>query len=279
MPKYLRHLAGFHDPEIEQALGRAGVVHLLPMYEHYCTPLPVDGCAKLVICFRQQPVQTTPSLVLDIATIEHPFDLARFTCLPATEQPRYVLDALHRAVMAAGHHFHWPLAQAQAAYDRIIREKFQFRFLWTKPKASPDRKLRAQVEVDFADTVRLSVVFLKPDGEVVLRQPLSLLPPGMGAVAFVLGKLAWRSPTTFQITHENGRDHWLCGTDGSLRFVYPRAERGDPHGLYDLGRMYLEGQYVLRDPAQGRQLIEEAARQGWPPAREYLRKIAAKESL
>ncbi|MCD6051217.1 MAG: hypothetical protein K0Q55_2620 [Verrucomicrobia bacterium] len=279
MPKYLRYLAGFHDVEIEQALGRAGVVHLLPMYEYYCLPLPVEGCAKLIISFRLQPTQTAPSLVLDIATIERPFDLAQFTSLPAADQPRYALDALHSAFTTAGHHFHWPLARAQEAYDRIVREKFQFHFVRAKPKASPDRKLRAQVEVDFANTVRLTVVFLKPDGEVHLRQPLSLLSPGMGVVNYVLDKLAWISPTTLQITHGNGRDYWLCGTDGFLRFIYPRAERGDPHGLYDLGRMYLAGQYVLRDPAQGRKLIEEAARKGWPPAREYLRRTAADESL
>ena len=37
--------------------------------------------------------------------------------------------------------------------------------------------------------------------------------------------------------------------------------------------MYCEGRYVLRDLAQGRQLVEAAAKKGYEHAARYLRKL------
>lgn len=88
----------------------------------------------------------------------------------------------------------------------------------------------------------------------------------------MLGRIEWIDNSRVKITHQNDRDYWLCSADGSLEFVFPRAARGDPHGLFELGRMYCEGLYVLRDLVRGRKLVEAAARKGYHHAAEYLRK-------
>jgi hypothetical protein len=281
MPKFLRSICGYHDAEIEQAIGRARAIYVLPMYEYYVTPLQTDGCAKLNICFRQKPPSAKPSLVMDIATIEWPFSLKAFVTAPPNTQIRYVLDQAHAALLAAGTHFGWPLDRARTAYDLIVQKAIRFQFVWRKPKASADRKLRVQVEVDFADTVKLYVTFLDRKGQELLRKLFSVVAPGpgLGTVAAVLGRIEWQDNTSVKITHLNGRDYWICRTEGTVEFFYPRARNGDPHGLFELGRMYCEGRYVLRDLAQGRQLVEEAAEKGYAHAANYLRKLVGPGAL
>ena len=275
MPKFLRSICGYHDAEIEQAIGRARAAYVLPMYEYYATPLQTDGCAKLNVCFRQKPSPTAPSLVLGVATIEWPFRLNPFTNAPPNAQTRYVLDRAHAALLAAGTHFGWSLQRAHEAYSSILEKALRFQFVWRKPKASFDRKLRVQVEVDFADTVKLYVAFLDRKGQELLRKLFSVVGPGpgLGTVAAVIGHIEWLDNTSVKITHLNGRDYWICRTDGTLEFFYPRAQNGDAHGIFELGRMYSEGRYVLRDLAQGRQLVEAAANKGDKHAAKYLRKL------
>jgi hypothetical protein len=267
-------MCGHHDAEIEEAIGRAGASYVLPMYEYYATPLRTNGCGKLNICFRQKAFSAppSPSLLLDVAMIEWPFNLKAFASAPPNTQTRYILDLAHAALLASGSHLGWSLDPAIEAYGVILQKAIRFEFVWRKPKSSPDRKLRVQVEVDFRQTVRLYVTFLAPNGQALLRKLFSVVGPGLGCVAAVLGRIEWIDNTLVKITHQNDRDYWLCGADGSLDFFFPRAARGEPHGLFELGRMYCEGLYVLRDLVRGRTLVEAAARKGYHHAIQYLRK-------
>jgi TPR repeat protein len=76
-----------------------------------------------------------------------------------------------------------------------------------------------------------------------------------------------------EMTMKNGRDYWLCSTDGTVEFHYPRAETGDPHGEYDLGRMYYDGAGVLQDQQRGLALIRSAAAKGYKQAVRFLERI------
>src|SRR5262245_57368218 len=129
MPKFLRSICGYHDTEIEQAIGRARAVYVLPMYEYYTTPLQTDGCGKLNVCFRQKPREAAPSLVLGVATIDWPFNLNAMANAEANAQARYVLDQAHAAVLAAGTYFGWSLHRAREAYDAILQKALHFQFV------------------------------------------------------------------------------------------------------------------------------------------------------
>jgi len=93
---------------------------------------------------------------------------------------------------------------------------------------------------------------------------------GRGPVEFALGHFGWLDASTVKVQHQNDRDYWLCGTDGSVTFHYPRAESGDPHGEFALGKMYYEGSLVLQDQARGLALIEAAAAKGYQHAINFL---------
>jgi TPR repeat protein len=86
-------------------------------------------------------------------------------------------------------------------------------------------------------------------------------------------KISWVDAKTVRVQTDNGRDYWLCSSDGTVEFHYPRAQTGDPHGEYDLGRMYYDGTGVLRDQERGLALIRSAAAKGHRHAVRFLEHI------
>lgn len=284
MAKYLRAIAvhvgdedGSRDEAIASALSAAaGVRHLSWMYEHYATPAVTDGVAKINIHLNANHVSHAPSEVLGIASVVEGFEAERFSGLGETEQRLYYLQRIHSGVTRCAAHFGWSPEPFVAAYERIVREEFQFSFYWKKPISSPDRQWKASALVQVSPLPgRLYLVFLDSRQREVRRVLLSAGVNGPGIVEFLLGKIRWEDQRTVRVEHQNGRDYWLCPVDGPWQFHYPRAERGDPHGSFELGRMYFEGRYVLRDQPRGLELIKFAADRGFKHAQNFLASVSS----
>lgn len=71
-------------------------------------------------------------------------------------------------------------------------------------------------------------------------------------------------------------DYWICTADGEVEFHYPRAERGDPHGEYDLGRMYYDGALTHLGRDRGLALMRSAAAKGYKHAAVFLDRLNGK---
>jgi len=243
------------------------------MYEHYAVPMRSDGVVKVNVFLTANELDRTPSEVLGIADVYERFDSAYFASLAPKEQQQYYLDRLHAPMLRCADHFGWSSEALAQVYDRIIAENFEFRFWWRKPLASPDRKGKVQALIEACYPARLSMVFFDSEMREQRRTLLSSGALGRGTVEFVLGDIRWQDSNTVKVQHENGRDYWLCGTDGSVSFHFPRAELGDPHGEFELGNMYYEGRYVLQDQTQGLRLIEAAAAKGFKHAINFLKAV------
>ncbi|MBX3435702.1 MAG: sel1 repeat family protein [Pirellulales bacterium] len=277
MAKFLRFIShDFTDGEgrpridLRAAANVPETAHLTWMYEHYATPLPADGVSKVNVLFTvERPVQP-PAHVLGIATVFELFDLEGFLALAGCARQRFFVERLHHGVKTCARSFGWASERLDAAYARILGEDFRFAFAWKKPVASPDRRIKVQAHVEANVPSRIELVFSDRQQQVVRRIHLSNSAGGPGAVEFALGDIRWIDAHTIRVTHDNGRDFWTCTTGGQLAFHYPRADGGDPHGEYDLGRMYLEGQWVLPDHDRGLALIRAAADKGFAHAIRFL---------
>lgn len=285
MPKYLRFIQtdvtdSDGTPIVPYPLSRCGpsVQHLTWMYEHFGTPVVSNGASKLVVNFTREDLGRAPLEVLGIATVFEPFDVGALATRPAREQQEVFLARLHGAAMRAADQFGWERGPLEAG-ERAIRERdFVFEFFWKKPLANPDRRWRVQAFVAASPfPTRVWLVFTDRSGTEVRRVLLSEGANCPGGIAFVLGEIGWVDATTVRVTHENGRDFWTCTTEGDLTFHYPRGEREDPHGEYDLGRMYLEGMHVLRDEARGLALIGRSAAKGFRHAVRFLESRGRRE--
>jgi hypothetical protein len=290
MAKYLRYLAmsftranhpdlATDDPELWAALRDSDVPYLTWMYESYATPLLSGGVSKVNIWLTSaspNPAPTvSPSCPEDkegegIADVFEFFDLAHYRALPAADRRRYYLDRIHAALLRCARRFGWTTASLEEAHARILRDGFRFCFFWKKPRASPDRRTRVQAYFDVTDRARIYLVFFDRTMAEQRRVLLCRLEPRSGAGTLELHRIEWLDARTVKVTQKNGRDYWLCPKDGDPEFHYPRAERDDPHGLYDLGRIYLAGKWVPPDPERGLKLIESAAAKGYAHAQRFL---------
>jgi len=258
--------------ELCAAVGPLDVPYLCWTFEHYATPVKTTGIGKVNVCFTQSAPNLPPDDVLGIAYVFEHFDVARYQSLANRDRALYHLDRLHAALARCARHYGWDPQSIEAAYAQIKEADFRFAFAWKKPLASPDRRLKVQVAVEVTDATRLYLVFTDRGGREMRRILLTRI--GFGSIEFLLGRIAWQDATTVRIEHHNGRDYWLCSTDGSPEFHYPPARDGNPQGVFSLGRMYYEGSFLLQDRTRGLELIESAAQQGDKHAQNYLRRIA-----
>ena len=295
MPKYLRYLdlrtslmgsasIGLADAEIEavlRSIPSAG--RLTWMLEHYALPLETLGISKVLI-YLVQGLCTPPPIVVPLtpehredvegmAEILQPIDVPAFAAMSPHDKQTYLLDLIHAALVRCAEHFRWNRQPLDAARERILQDDFRFEFDWKKPLASPDRKHKVQARLVVTDQLRIWLIFYDRGLNEIDRKLLCTGGVGKGAAKFALHRIAWRDAETVCVTQENNRDFWLCTISGQPEFHYPRAERGDPHGLYDLGQFYLEGRFVAHDPVRGRELIEAAASKGFVPARRWLSRV------
>jgi TPR repeat protein len=71
---------------------------------------------------------------------------------------------------------------------------------------------------------------------------------------------------TIIIMRENNRDYWLCSIDGTVEFRYPQADSNDPHAIYRLATILLDGYGVIPNPSKGMELLERCAKMGYKHA-------------
>lgn len=278
MAKYLRFI-DYHFETVEsRADDQQAVIGHAPeswplrwMYEHLATPLPSGGVSKVNIDFTEAATTGDPSEVLGIATIHQHFDTAHFYALSPRDRQSYFLERLHAAMLRCAEHFGWDPQRLVDAHRQIIERNYQFTCFWKKPLTSPDRRIKVQPFIDASTfPAHLYLIFFDSEMHELRRVLLSIGTDGPGVVEFVLGDIRWIDANTVRIQHQNERDYWLCTTDWDLQFFYPRADQGDPHGQYDLGRMYFDGQLILQDRARGLGLIQAAAKQGFKHAIRFL---------
>ncbi|MCI0376500.1 MAG: SEL1-like repeat protein [Gemmataceae bacterium] len=295
MAKYLRYLAidfirgndvndTRGDVELYAAVRDTDVPYLGWMYESYATPLLTNGIAKVNVFFtaaslNPEPV-VFPSCPEDkpgegIADVFEFFDAAHYRGLTVAERRLYYLDRIHAALVRCAGRFGWETRQLEEARARIVRNDFRFTFWWKKPLSSPDRRSRVQAFFDVTDCTRVYLVFFDRKMQERRRVLLCTLGVISGIGEHLLHRIQWLDARTVRVTQKNGRDYWLCTTDGEPEFHYPRGESGDPHGEYDLGRIYLTGALTPPDRERGLKLIACAAAKGYAHAIRFLKTAEA----
>lgn len=99
--------------------------------------------------------------------------------------------------------------------------------------------------------------------------------PVLEPVLKLFGKLTWDGNTKFIIPRKNTRDFWVVDvSERRVEFMFDRAIKGQPHGWYDLGLMYVNGVLVLPDNEKAKWCFEEALRLGYKKAEGALENLS-----
>jgi hypothetical protein len=249
------------------------------MFERYATPCRTDGIGKVNILFTAEHSKEAQE-VLGIADVTEHFPTEGFLTLTAKQQQEEYLNRLHAVLIRCANQFGWDRTPLDATRDRIIAEDFASGFFWKKPIASPDRKLKVQAFIQAGVKTFIELVFFDSKLAEQRRVKFSSISLGSGPAEFVLGRIEWIDNQTVKVLQENNRDFWTCSVEGHLEFHFPRAENGNPQGIFDLGYMYYIGRYVLPDQKRALELIQLSAAAGYKHAQRFVaRKVPLKKPL
>jgi hypothetical protein len=280
-PKYLRNLVVELDAVPNPEPFRAAQIHHIPyLLERLFMPVPSPGIGKLIVKFS--PERTSPEVkdIIGVAEVWWPFALESFQQLAASERQAQYLQTLRDAVEFAAVHFSWDQTRLDSACEEIRNAGYTATCWWpAKPKFDPQRRVHARVMVEVADTSRLWIVFGDRTGEL-RRVLVSNLGRGANGIVFgdVLGELRWDASDAVSLFLRNGRDHWRISTGGSVEFIFPLARPDNAQGLYKLGRLYWEGQYVDVDRDRALNLMRQAAALGYKHAQRFVQNFSGRST-
>lgn len=239
------------------------------LYVRYALPVPCAALIKLNVYACREGELAPREDGLGIGSVWVTADFDRIAKLDERGQQSGLLDIVHRGALRAAKYFGFPVESFHAAQKRVVAGDFRLEYWLGKPLSSPDRARKAQLFYRFNREPILSAVFFDRQGNELLRLPFAR------CNELNVGKISWIDDDTLKVPHQNGIDHWLCRTDGTFEFVYPRLESGNPHHVYALGVMLLEGHPVLPDRDRGLELLRQAAADGYHHAIQRLALLAA----
>jgi hypothetical protein len=280
MPKFLRYLdvrfgvgSTFNtwreEVRPQKEVWQAPVHQIPALFRRLALPIPAADMTKLNVCFSLDGNGNPFPGALNIGYVWEYFDQALFVSLPAQEQQRFYLERLRRAVLRMAIDQGWNSDPINAACEQVNRDGFQADFLWKKPVTSTDRAHTAQLSVyigsQFTD---LYVVFINRQSREAKRVHFARV-HGEDPELFAK-KLQWADERTVSISSTNGKDYWQCSLDGTVQYRSPKAEAGDPHAIFALGKLYHEGGLLLQDRRRGIDLIRQAAAMGFKHAVRYI---------
>ncbi|MEP3479013.1 MAG: SEL1-like repeat protein [Fuerstiella sp.] len=234
------------------------------MYERYALPVRCAGLAKLAIYGSHHGIlpPTEPVDGVALCWVEVSENLSAYRTV--RHQQELMLQLEHSAVLSVADKYRFDAAPFVSAFQRVIEEDFRNEFCVGSQHSSPDRRLKAQVFYRFDNFPQTYLLIRDKDGVEVQRILFAHSSPDS------LGKLHWVSNDKICVWHKNKSEHWLCGLDGTIQFVYPPADTGDVHAIYRLATMLLDGKGVIPDHESGYMLLELAANGGYKHAKRRL---------
>jgi TPR repeat protein len=147
--------------------------------------------------------------------------------------------------------------------DKARGHDFAFDGALGRDVFSPNRKRVARLSFTYEQRIVVSIMILDAAGNSLCTAKIADLPGARSVLDGAIGKLKWASDSAVQVLHRNGRDFWEVDPEtGTTEFRFERAERGDPHGQYDLGVMYRDGGLLSIDATKARYWFSLDAEQG-----------------
>ncbi|USQ96572.1 tetratricopeptide repeat protein [Caulobacter sp. RL271] len=150
-------------------------------------------------------------------------------------------------------------------------DDYRFNGVWAKLKWNASKT--CAVGVEWRTDRQLVLGFtVTAKGDETRWAPFLTSPIGLGKIDTAAGKLVWEDDRHAWLWHSNKRDGWRIDTETlQVHFLYAPAEEGNPHGQYQLGKMYLNGDdWVGVDPVKARHWLGKSADQGFARAKRLL---------
>jgi hypothetical protein len=203
------------------------------------------------------------------------FDVEAYEELDGAGKWRAFIDLVHAAMITAARSQGWneePLERAR----KLAKSQGPCLTGELGPAhPSPNRRLRAQLRYEYVHAISVAIHVSGAQSNEGMVIAIATLPAIFEVIELTIGELKWISNDEIGVGHANEKDRWRIsvGPPSSVEFFTARAERDDPHGLYDLGMMYLNGRTVLKDLDKARYWLERARERGYSKAESALLRL------
>jgi len=260
MGKYLRYLDvrieeyGYDGNKVDVSALKTIIAdikfYIAKMYEYHFMhnfKVQTDGISKVNIILSPDSDDDRRCVeLIDIVSVYRYFNVESYMTLSGHDKRMYCLDLINESLMIVFEDKPAILSVIQSVYRRVRDDGCVLCACWGKPVASPDKTMTAQIYFELGETLDQ---YLRITGESGHDRLLWKMNPR----SIDFGLLSWRDNATVHLYEigldrlsrnddANKRDYWIYRIDDdSLSFYFYRAESGQAHGQYELGKMYLNG--------------------------------------
>lgn len=267
MPAYLRSIEyRFESHQLPSQLRMHLIGYLGYLYEYYFTRLhTTENIFRLIVWFaNEEKNKKVPYNIGYVGNVYQSLCVDDMSSLDDRMYQRYFLDRFQEAILYTAQLYNWSTENFDSAYQRILDNNFEFRDYWGKVYKSPDKQWKARIyfEHDWQRGTYVRFENTKTAQVFVHRFEAS----GWIALFKGIGNCFWKSNELFCVYLYNQRDYWDITVNGQVEFHYPTAERGEVHGQYNLGKIYMEGDMLDNDLTKAKYWIEKAASQNFERA-------------
>jgi Sel1 repeat len=212
--------------------------------------------------------------LIDVLIVDYHFERDTFAHFDVNRKKCFFLESIGECLAAYAVEYGWDTDHCAAVQQRIQNDGIVFDRWWGKPVGHSQSGRSVRAHMSYYDVIRLSLGIFDRHKALLSQRFVVELPATIGAVYGACAKLEWVDENLVRMWQSNFRDYWDFQIDtNEITFHYPRAERGDPHGQYDLGNMYLDGYLVPRDRQQALLWLKRSADQGFSRAIQMLNSI------
>jgi hypothetical protein len=212
-------------------------------------------------------------LFIDIPLIRKYLNAEQFILLSDLQKRACIVQLLSESIVYVGNYLNKDVSVVQSVIKNVESTLNKFEDFFGRRLENKRRGFEAQLYYKYRKFIEVGC-WVQDNDLGQLWVPLFFFPAQLQAVTTMFGALKLLDSETLIIPRKNTDDYWLVNIKTkNVEFVFARANRMDPHGMYDLGVMYLKGYLVMQDRERACEWLNKASLAGYSRADKALSSI------
>jgi hypothetical protein len=153
----------------------------------------------------------THQRMLDVVEVKGGFDFDAYWKANEPDRKLQTLNFVQKSLTYLANTFEWDIAPFDEAYHRVIEKDFVHQFYLKKPKPviSPNKKLKAQIFIDFEiNGINIYLVVANKVGEQIVKKHFVTVPPRDFFIMDTIGALTWNGDEHVVVSSRAGKEQW-----------------------------------------------------------------------
>lgn len=235
--------------------------------------ISLDGLAKAVVHLTENAAQENEhQILIDVVEIKKHLPVDVFFSLSSELKKEMLLKTLCDALdfLAKLRNITLDLVQIKKQASATLKE---FTGFIGKKITRPDKGAIAQIGYTYTKFIEVVCIIHYKDGRQV-EVPMFSAPAMLASLLDTIGSVTWLDLVSLRVNKKKTDDYWLVNIESKeTDYCSARASIGQPHGMYDLGIMYLEGRTVIKNNNKAIFWLKKAADAGYGKASRVLESL------